>query len=247
MSSSESERNKYELFMNGYIRKIENRIKLNIPKPLQYLILTFYPKIIYYNGKFYQQNCGNQIKIINQHEITGYFSAKLNEPLPIQINNDNDKNISTIINEFRYQWKLQIIGNIERKNWYFIGVVSNRCKNFNTWVNPTGIRLIDAFGITLLENNVSLGKKYLSKETKYNKPPQTNQIIVVQYKVSNISHQCSLYIYVQEQDKKSLIYSINLPQNDQITNWFPVFSKPNNSTRIKLIPNEEDIQTTNNS
>ena len=233
---------RYGTFITGYVRNLENDFRLRIPKSIRYLILTFYPTVIHYQGNFLKSNCGNQIIIINQHEITGYFSAKLDEALPINLS-------SSIINEIKYEWKLQITGKIERQNWYFIGVVSNRCTNFDTWVNyGSGRHLIDAYGITLLENHVSLGQ-YLKSESQYNKTPKSNQIIIVEYIIS-ISHneQCSLNIYVvdnkdkHEDDVKTLIYSINLPKDNEICSWFPVFSKPNNRTRIKLIPYQDDFK-----
>lgn len=229
--------NKYDMFITGYVRNLENDFKLHIPKPLQYLIMTFYPKILHYLGKFIKDNCGSRIQIVNEYEISGYFSAKLDQPLPTNLT-------SSIINELKYEWKLQITGEIERENWYFIGVVSNRCHNFNTWVNLRSRQhLIDAYGVTLLENHVSLGQ-YLEQESQYNKTPKSNQIIIVQYVVSISNDECLLNIYVVDDDEKdntkTLIYSIKLPNDKGIHSWFPVFSKPNNGTIIKLMPYQDD-------
>eukprot|EP01084_Bolivina_argentea_P073327 133056_1 len=231
MSLSEKEITKCELlFMYGYIRALHKKTKLHIPDALRHLIFKFYPNIIQYDGIFITKNCGIHISIINKHEISGYFSAKLNKPLPIKMN-------ESIIDNIKYKWKLQITGNIDRENWYFIGVVSNRCTNFSTWnrINSTHMSgsLTDAYGITLLENNVSLGK--------YCKTQQINQIIIVQYSVG--MNECKLEIYVEKcNELKQLIDMINLPKIDGITHWFPVFSKPNNNTKITVIHSNDIIK-----
>eukprot|EP01083_Nonionella_stella_P135799 413100_1 len=226
------ERKKYELFMNGYIRSLSLTPNTCIPKPLQRLILTFYPALIRYNGVFIKQNCGNNISMQSEHQISGCFSAKLDKPLPIETNSES------YIHNVKYQWKLQITGGvIERKNWYFIGVVSNRCTNFNTFAISTNTRLIDSYGITLLENNVSLG--YITKDVEYDKAPQINQIIIVEYGVSSDQSMRKLQIFVEERNRiKSKIYSLTLPTHPDINCWYPVFSKPNNSTKITLLPSD---------
>ena len=85
---------------------------------------------------------------------------------------------------------------------------------------------------------MALGK-YCETEAKYNKTPQAGQIIVVEYCI-NGNQECVLSIFVEENDNsRCLIYTIKLPKREEIMNWYPIFSKPNNATKIKLIPHQD--------
>ena len=39
-----------------------------------------------------------------------------------------------------------------------------------------------------------------------------------------------------ESDNDQLLYSINLPNDDKITNWYPVFCQSNSNGHIQVVP-----------
>ena len=235
MASSESRKNeRYELFINGYIRETDAYLHSHVPKALKVLILTFYPKLIHYDGIFIKENCSNGIKILSKHQITGYGTTKLDKPLPVELN-------ESMINDMIYEWKLHTSNDgFDRNSWYCIGVGSNRYTDLSMSINSHIYGDVNAFGITLLDNKVYVGLSTpKNNEETYEKVLQTNQIIIAQYSV--LGKQCKLQIFVEELDKtKTLVYSMQLPNDNEIESWYPVFSKPKNSTKITLIPFRSD-------
>ena len=224
----------YERLITGYIRGIEEKCKLDIPSEIQKIILMFYPKIIDYVGIFKEENAGDCITILDDYKIDGFESAKLNVGLPVRSQN---KHFNTI-----YRWRA--IYNAERMPEFacpeavIFGVVSNRCKDLDGYAD---LSLIDAYGISMKPGRVFNGRQtrwgYLSDD-KYEAFNQ-NQIIEIKYQI-NKENKCKLFFYVKGEDdldhNNKLLYEMNLPNNDEITAWYPVFSKANDPGFIQFLP-----------
>eukprot|EP01084_Bolivina_argentea_P071755 130366_1 len=207
-----------EYVVMGFLRETEKKCDVIIPKSLKLLALLFYPIIIKYKGQFLSSNAGNGIKIVNEHQFTGYRSAKLNNPLPVCIYSD-------MITNIKYTWKAKVSGNDKGfQNAYIFGVVSNCCKYFGEY--PYG-DLKDSYGISLVEGQVfANGKK---RDENYKNVVQLEEIVVIEYELSK-KNEAKLHFYKQpnENDETNLvpIYSMDLPKDESISQWFPVFSKP---------------------
>ena len=216
---------KFSIVISGYIRETEDKLSLIVPDGIKKLILDFYPKKINYVGIFLKENAGHRIEIQqDQLSFNGYRAAKLDKPLPISLDNKD----SSII----FRWRAVIEAMCEGSDAVIFGVVSNRCDKFHAY--PYG-QLKDQWGISMRSRRLFLGcgkgsdDKYIAF--------QRDEIICMEYEIYN-GNEIKLSFY-NETKENEFIYSMNLPNdNDEITNWYPVFSKPNNDGLIKVIPYE---------
>ena len=216
---------KFEIIIIGYIRELEDEHSFNVPDEIKKLILVFYPNVINYVGVFLTENAGHRIKIqANKLSFHGYRSAKLDQPLPISL--DNDK-ISMI-----FKWRAVIDAKCYSSDAIIFGVTSNRCHNFHGY--PFG-SLMDPYGISMRNTRVFLGnEKKKANDDKYISF-KYNEIIRIEYEIYN-GNEIKMSFY-NESKENEFIYSMNLPNdNDEIKNWYPVFSKPNIPGSITVIP-----------
>ena len=69
-----------------------------------------------------------------------------------------------------------------------------------------------------------------------------NEIVEIRYQI-NKENQCKLFFYVKrdntgndELEYDKLLYTMDLPNNDKITAWYPLFSKANDPGVIQFLP-----------
>ena len=214
-----------EYTIMGYLRENESELDQIIPKSLKLMIAMFYPNVVKYRGKFLSSNAGPGVNIeADNLRFTGYRSAKLNNPLPVEISSD-------MITSIRYQWKAKATSDSRITRFltsYFFGVVSNRCKKFGEY--PYG-ELQDSYGLSMEENVVYLNSKKIDKN--YLDKIKFGDLIVIEYEINKhlgpklyFYKQDNLVNFVNDDNSMILIYTMDLPKDEEITNWYPVFSKP---------------------
>ena len=214
---------KYETAIMGYICELEDEYAFNVPNGIKKLIIEYYPKKINYIGKFLKENAGQYIKIeSDQLSFDGYRAAKLDQPLPISL---EYKNMS-----ITYRWRAVCECSCEGSlDAVIFGVVSNRCTRFHAYPYSD---LKDGYGIARNEFRVFYGPGYGNNE-KY-KGFNKDEVICIEYEVSDCN-KCRLSFYNESKDNE-FMFAMELPNRKDITNWYPVFSKPNSAGCIRVIP-----------
>ena len=204
---------------------------MGIPEDLIQIMILFYRKKMHYKGKFIKGNVGENIKILNHYKFSGYRAAKLNEPLPTQIESEFG-----II----YRWKAKTTG--KSGKFCIFGVVSNHCKDLNRYppnrYDPFTKPLIDCYGISMRKGLIYKYNQdfYSTKHPGF----QQNDIIIIEYEIKE-TNQCKLNFYKQQNNDNEIenelhLYSINLPNTTSITAWYPIFSQCNTSKETVIIP-----------
>ena len=129
---------KKELMICGYMRNIEKELRMIIPDDIIKEIDAFYMYYIYYDGIFDRNNCSPYIDIKDKHTISGFHCAKLNKP----ISSDS---------QAPYRWHVQIEGEIERGEYYIIGIISGQNNDLSRFPN---ISLEGAYGISAVSGTI---------------------------------------------------------------------------------------------
>ena len=222
---------KFEIAIMGYLRELENKYWFTVPNDVKIVILAYYPIKINYIGKFTKENVGRCIKIqSDQLSFHGYRSAKLNAPLPISLKD----NITSMI----YRWRAVNEDEKDPAHYAVIfGVVSNRCIDFHEYPYSN---LVDAYGISMQAGLVFYGTDEYNQNDA-NEPDykgfKGQELIGMEYEISN-SSKCKLSFYNESKDNE-FMFEIDLPNevdDEKIEGWYPVFSKPNSSKNIRIIP-----------
>ena len=216
----------FELLTTGYVREVEDEYTTIVPDGIKKLILAYYPKKINYIGKFLAENAAPHIKIqSDQLSFNGFRSAKLDQPLPASVTGTS---ISIV-----YRWRA-VNEAPHGDDAVIFGVVSNRCigKDFEAY--PWESELIDARGISMEDGVIFDGSDDYENNAPDYKAFKQFEIICMEFEISN-GNECKLSFYNESKDNE-FIYCMNLPNNKEITNWYPVFSKPGTKGLIKMIP-----------
>ena len=123
------------------------------------------------------------------------------------------------------------------RDYVIFGVVSNRCTNFNCFP----MYLVDPCGISAKRTQVfemgdwnTIGFGCDMTTIRDYKAFESEDIICIEYEISS-GNKCKLSFY-NESENNTLLHTIDLPNDEGITNWYPVFSKPNWGGSIKVIP-----------
>lgn len=221
MNDSKSKSPEIVLCVNGYVRELEAIFKTAIPKEIIDIIIIFWPQLtIDYVGHFVQKYASCAIGVASDGlTIKGWAAAKLDEPLPISLENEG---AST-----KWRWRAISTENADNNNVIF-GVISNQLTQFDVYPWE---KEMEAYGISTAAKVVFNGRKML-KDVEDCKGFKEGNHIVMEYEISP-SKQCKLSFY-DESNNHSFIYSINLPNDEEITSWYPVFSCSGGS--IKVVP-----------
>eukprot|EP01084_Bolivina_argentea_P170780 295922_1 len=212
-----------ELLIYGYV----NILELNVPNVIKTIILEFYLLTIETEMVFDKQICDDLcfMEFIDDYKVkmikgTGMTGTSIKLKYGICADKSQYKNISSI------SWKIRHTSSRSFPNClYFIGVVSNRTKNFQTpaWPGGGGPGLKDCYGISGHPRTVFEGKQSSNEVDENYTGYQLNSWVTVQYMI----HESKLvFIYLDESkphDQKRI--EIKIPSNvDGITHWYPSMS-----------------------
>ena len=115
-------------------------------------------------------------------------------------------------------------------NCQIIGVVSNQCID----LNKHAYGLQHQYGISTQKCKVFKGKGDRIYDEKYIDGVISADMICVEYEISN-GNECKLSFYNETQDNK-LLYSMDLPNGQEITCWYPVFSLYFEDGEVRVVP-----------
>ena len=218
----------FRKIVQGYIRKLESEYKREMPKEIIHIIILFCAKINYI-GHFLKENASPRIVIgPEQLTISGRQSAKLDKALPAFLEDSDATSI------WRWRAKVSIPSPSIASYGYCLifGVVSNQCTTFPTYPDDY---LIDSYGISITPNYVFRGTNYMKRTENDYKGFNSNDIIRMEYEVTS-TNKCKLSFYNETEDNE-FMYQMDLPNNDKIQNWYPVFSLYDwTEGYIKVIP-----------
>eukprot|EP01084_Bolivina_argentea_P159995 278649_1 len=156
-------------------------------------------------------------------------SIRIKYRLPISVRGNNKYNIKSVIWEITHS----VTHSFPNGN-YFIGVVSNRNKNFN---NTAYKGLIDAYGISGCDGYVYKQGKCVhdsNDESGFDGYPQ-NSTVKVEYKIDE-SKLFFTYKYGNISGNGIRLYEITLPtNNNNITHWYPCVSLRDKNDICKIL------------
>ena len=221
----------YEYLMNGYLKENTRNSSYNIyPFVLQQLSIKYFGNIFMRFKKSLTSN--TQITLINEHyakmESSKEWTTTLLIDFPIPCN-DNSINL---------KWNLQIKGNNLPNGHYFIGIVEDKYKSFNSSVwnllcfENYGLKIYGVFGFKGRKLRLAWnGKRVSCESNKYGICGPSyfgnNDIISVEY------HGKLKQLKLINVTTKQLIYLIKLKSSTN-SYWYPAISlrDPGDSVRI---------------
>ena len=216
----------------GYIRKLEDQYRLNLPNEIKNIIVNYSHMLkINYTGKFLAQHGGNLIQIApDQLSFTGTRYITMDQPLPTSTKGEQGNDIPVI-----YRWRAIAEGLVDRQPLFF-GVLSNRC-NTHMLLNYSHMFLSDAYGICMQNGLLFDGSWFESRSYGEYKAFKPNEIICMEYEIYK-KDKCVLSFYIESKNHE-LLWKVDLPKSIgwiNINSWYPVFSKPNSWGSITVIP-----------
>ena len=207
----------------GYVRKEYESFNL-FPSTLLPIITQFIRNILYrfakhllqpYSMKIIEGSNNTMVELIrgsNSSDLGG--SALLNVAIPV------------IDNRCKYEWKIRI--NAQKRSTgnyhYFIGVASNKCKNFEASAHE-GLK--HSYGILGgIAGIVINGRSTSDKECRHKRKFMFNNENIICIEYDGKTKQLTFSKVVNNKtNEMTQIYILSLPKdNKEITHWYPAIS-----------------------
>ena len=164
-----------------------------------------------YHGHFTSEFMNtDKMRMVNKHKIVriGETKNECNLRCSAKLNH----NLLSIGK--KVFWRIKINGFMFCSDYYFIGVVSEKCTDFGV-VAADGLE--EAFGIHGGSGNyVFLGQGRGIEDESYIQPFHNGEIVRVEFNSGTL-------VFLRD-DTKELIYSLELPDDHEDHEWYPVIS-----------------------
>lgn len=225
-ASSVFDMNRATKLVNGYIYEFGTKYDKQIPNEIADIVILFHGYLKNnYIGYFNTQNAAYRIEIQSDKlTLKGYHTAKLDSALPVSLENTK---ISKI-----WRWRATTTKENIHTSCAIFGVISNQCTEFDVYAYYS--TFVDPYGICPIPNSVFKGTNNVSYYEYTYTGFKADDVIRMEYMIFN-GTKCKLSFY-NESNNNEFLYSMNLPNNDRIKHWYPVFGLGINGGNIKVIP-----------